>query len=78
MFTTVYLIDTMNPGEFDYYDNRGERFRDYEGDAMQESHWPADSANDVKDEDDYYLEDSLEEGEYDTREDLGWDGGYKD
>ena len=29
-------------------------------------------------EEDYYYDDNLEEGEYDEREDLGWDGQLED
>ena len=64
--------------DYEYENDHADRFHDYEEDAMQNSHWPADSANDVESEDDYYYTDNLEEGEYDEREDLGWDGGRED
>lgn len=63
--------------QYEYENDHADQFYEYEMEAQRSNHWPADSANDVED-DDYYLDDSLEEGEYDEREDLGWDGGYED
>lgn len=65
---------------YEYEQEHGDKFHDYEEDSVegQKGNWPEDSWNDYEDEDAHYLDDSLEEGEYDTREDLGWDGGLED
>ena len=56
----------MEPEYYNYENEYADRFHDYEEDTVQD------------DEDDYYYDDNLEEGEYDTREDLGWNDQLED
>ena len=62
----------MNPEQYEYENNHADRFHDYEEDSVDGmvDNWPGDSWND---EPDYYLDDNLEEGEYDEREDNSYE-----
>ena len=72
----------MDTEYYEYESDHADRFHDYEEDAMQDSHWPADSANDVEDEehydDDDRYDDEFSDDDNPYNEDLGWDGGYED
>lgn len=68
--------------DYEYENYHADRFHDYEEDAMQESHWPSGSDNDIDsddgDENDDRYDDEFSNDDNPYNEDLGWDGGYED